>query len=801
MKSTDIDDRTGQQIGDYRLLRQLGEGSSTVVYLGEHLQQHSQVAIKMLHTKLVARERAAFLEEMSTVAELDHPGIVRVLDWGNEQGYPYVVMNYVPGGTLRQRYPKGSRLPLGLVVRYINQLADALQYAHERNFIHRNIKPENMLSGDDEQVLLSDFGLALISSASITQGSQLGASTLAYMAPEHIVGKSQPASDQYALAVVVYEWLAGEQMFQGTLAELSNQHLYAPPPPLQEKNPAVTSELEDVLIKALAKDPAQRYASVQDFAAALTQSVPADVLNAPVAEDEGDITDRKDAPGDSSALPEFSIEQLAFPDVGGVAQDDPDRTDPFLRVPATPEKSGPLADTDKSAKVAASNDEELSTLIDNEADAWPFAPDVRPIESNRKLQPLALWQDATGPMKRNIVIATVLLVLLLVSSLAFAFPLVTGRGLFGPPPTPTPTPLPLTANITITPQQKEWNKTYSLSAVTGTPHATQHQVQARVLTVTTPAQAQTAQASGKRVMPGTGVAATGTLTFDNTALVPLAFPAGTVLANTLGTVGATQVVLNAPLVVPAASAVQSHVQASVAVHVVKVGKAGNIAAGQFVVRGTAGAATAPNWSATNPAAFAGGVDERTYMYVQQSDIDTTAAALIQANAPAPAQVLKPKISANERLVGEGACTPGQQANHQANEQAANVTVSVWFTCSGNLYDYDRASMLTASLLRDEMKTAHYTAINTVKTTLKQQRVADDQGTIVIQIQAQARGSYYFDDAAIKNIANQLAGKSMSAAETWLHGQTSISVAKIKLSGGTGKQVLPARAQDITISVS
>jgi hypothetical protein len=325
-------------------------------------------------------------------------------------------------------------------------------------------------------------------------------------------------------------------------------------------------------------------------------------------------------------------------------------------------------------------------------------------------------------------------------------------------------------------------------------------VQARILTVTTPAQAQTVPASGKGVIPGTGVAATGILTFDNTALVPLTFPAGTVLTNTLGTVGATQVVLNAALIVPAASAAQPHVQASVAAHVVKVGKAGNIAAGQFVASGTAGVAAAPNWSATNPAAFAGGVDEQTYTYVQQSDIDTTAAVLIQANAPAPAQVLKPKIPANERLVGDGACTPNQQADHNANDRAATVTVSIWFTCSGDLYDYSRASMLTASLLREEMKTAHYSAINTVKTTLKQQQIADDQGTIALRMQAQARGKYYFDDVAIKNIASQLAGKSMSAAETWLKGQTSISAAKIKLSGGTGKQFLPTRAQAITITI-
>jgi hypothetical protein len=163
--------------------------------------------------------------------------------------------------------------------------------------------------------------------------------------------------------------------------------------------------------------------------------------------------------------------------------------------------------------------------------------------------------------------------------------------------------------------------------------------------------------------------------------------------------------------------------------------------------------------------------------------------------------LKPKIPANERLVGDGSCISNQQADHQANDKAATVTVSVWFTCSGNLYDYDRASMLTASLLREDMKTAHYTAINTVKTTLKQQRIANDQGTIALQMQAQARGKYYFDDAAMKSIASQLAGKSMSAAQTWLKGQTSIGTATIKLAGGTGKQVLPTRAQDITVTIA
>ncbi len=790
-----MDDRTGQQIGEYWLLRQLGEGSSAVVYLGEQLQHSSRAAIKILHTKLVARERAAFHEEMRTVAALDHPGIVRVLDSGVEQGYPYVAMNYVPGGTLRQRYPQGSRLPVELVVRYIKQLADALQYAHEQQFIHRNIKPENILVGDDEQVLLSDFGPSLTSSASITHGSQLGASTLVYMAPEHILGKSQPASDQYALAVVAYEWLAGEQLFQGTLAELSEQHLYAPPPPLQEKNPAVTSELEDVLIRALAKDPAQRYASVLGFAAALVQSVSTGQLDSPIAEDEGDITIRKDTPNDSTSVPALPTEQLAFPDAPPVAQDDPDKTDPALRVPAEDAQEDLLGDTDKRPVPVflkpTSRAKEGPTIVeaqDEEVGLWRFAPDHQPVERGRS--PLAFLQDASRSMKRNaVIVASLLLALLIVSSVVYAVPQLASK--HTPPP---PTPLPLTANITITPQQKAWNKTYSLSAVTGKPRDTQHQVQARLITITTPAQAQTVKASGLGIVPGTGVAAGGTLTFDNTALIPLTLPAGTALNNAAGAVGAAQVVLNATVVVPAASAIQPHTQASGSVHVVKVGKAGNIAAGQFVARGA-------TWSATNPAAFAGGVDEQTYTFVQQSDIDTAAATLIQANAPAPAEVLKPKIHANERLAGDGVCNPGEQADHLANERAATVTVTVWFTCSGDLYDYDHASMLAANLLKADMLAAHYTAIDTIKMTLKQQQITDDQGTIALQMQAQASGKYSFDNVALETFARLLVGKSMSEADTWLKGQPGVGAATIKLAGGSGEKTLPMLVQNITITVA
>lgn len=128
-------------------------------------------------------------------------------------------MEYAPGGTLRQLYPKGTRLPLQTVVSYVKQVASALQYAHEQRLIHRDLKPENLLLGPEQQIWLSDFGLALVAHSMRSQSLQQTAGTLAYMAPEQIEGHPRPSSDQYALGVVVYKWLCGNLPFEDSVGE------------------------------------------------------------------------------------------------------------------------------------------------------------------------------------------------------------------------------------------------------------------------------------------------------------------------------------------------------------------------------------------------------------------------------------------------------------------------------------------------------------------------------------------------------------------------------------------------------
>ena len=263
-------ERIGQQLGNYRLTRLLGQGGFAEAYLGEHLLLGTMVAIKVLHTQVTQKDVAQFQQEARLLASLKHPHIVRVFDFGIEGRTPYIVMDYAPNGTMRTRHAKGTRLSVPTVVGYIKQISQALQYAHDRKVVHRDIKPENMLIGEYGEILLSDFGIALIAQSSLYQSTKDAAGTVAYMAPEQFRSRPEQASDQYALATVVYEWLSGAVPFtEGDWIQLGYQHNYEPVPPLRASIPTLPTTVEQVVLKALAKQPEARFPTVLAFAQAL----------------------------------------------------------------------------------------------------------------------------------------------------------------------------------------------------------------------------------------------------------------------------------------------------------------------------------------------------------------------------------------------------------------------------------------------------------------------------------------------------------------------------------------------------
>jgi predicted ATPase/DNA-binding CsgD family transcriptional regulator len=225
----------------------------------------------VLHGQHTDSDLANFIHEARVIAHLRHPHIVQILDFGVDNSIPFLVMEYAPNGNLRQRHKQGTRLALETILPYVRQIAEALQFAHDHKLIHRDIKPENMLLGRNNEVLLSDFGIAIMYSTMRSRSGALQdtAGTVPYMAPEQLKAHALPASDQYALAIMIYEWLCGERPFQGTMNEIAIKHTLVPPPSLRERVMTISPTVEQVILKALAKNPQQRFEHIQDFAQAL----------------------------------------------------------------------------------------------------------------------------------------------------------------------------------------------------------------------------------------------------------------------------------------------------------------------------------------------------------------------------------------------------------------------------------------------------------------------------------------------------------------------------------------------------
>jgi serine/threonine protein kinase len=213
-------------------------------------------------------EQDYFLREAHHLGRLVHPHIIRLLDCGIQGEKPYLILDYAHNGTLRLRCRRGATLPVSQVVEYVKQIADGLQYAHDQRIIHRDVKPENMLLDSHDTVLLSDFGISLPGQTLPYPKTQDIMGTTGYMAPEQLEGHPAFASDQYALAVVVYEWLSGSVPFKGNPVEVRKQQRSSPAP-LVKKVAGVTAELEQVIFKALSEQVTDRFRRVQYFAEAL----------------------------------------------------------------------------------------------------------------------------------------------------------------------------------------------------------------------------------------------------------------------------------------------------------------------------------------------------------------------------------------------------------------------------------------------------------------------------------------------------------------------------------------------------
>jgi eukaryotic-like serine/threonine-protein kinase len=269
-----------QRFGHYWLIRLLDQCGFADIYLAQHVYIKTYVVLKVLRTYLEQKDRQKLLKEARFVTSLDHPRIVRIADFGMQDGIPYIVMQFADNGSLRSLQPQVTMLSLPIILDYVQQIADALEYPHLRDLVHQDIKPENMLIDENNRVLLSDFGLAVVVHDAMSQKTRDFACTLDYAAPERFHSKCSPPplSDQYALGIVVYEWLTARCPFQGSSQQLTQQHLYNLSTPLRSLVSDIPPQVERVVLKSLEKKPALRFESVQAFVSALSEACKLDFI-------------------------------------------------------------------------------------------------------------------------------------------------------------------------------------------------------------------------------------------------------------------------------------------------------------------------------------------------------------------------------------------------------------------------------------------------------------------------------------------------------------------------------------------
>jgi serine/threonine protein kinase len=265
-----VSERNGQQFGSYRLTHLLDTGNIAEIYLGKHVNLGTQALLKILaQDSMMPDEQAIFARDLARLARLVHPHIVPLLEYGFQAGLPFLALEYFQAGNLRDAHPRGLRLPLDSVITYALQIGEALQFVHDQQLLHGYLRPENLWLGAHKEMLVSDTGLVLALESTRGQNKQEASGSAHYLAPEQIMGRVYPASDQYALGIVIYEWLCGVPPFRGSFTEIGARHMLAAPPSLLERRPDLPAEVVDVVERALGKKPEERFASIYEFVLAL----------------------------------------------------------------------------------------------------------------------------------------------------------------------------------------------------------------------------------------------------------------------------------------------------------------------------------------------------------------------------------------------------------------------------------------------------------------------------------------------------------------------------------------------------
>jgi hypothetical protein len=442
-----MQDLTGQTLGQYRIVAPLGKGGMATVFRAYQPSLDRYVAVKVL-PPYYAHEPGfseRFSREARAVARLEHPHILPIYDFGQEGDYTYLVIKYVPAGTLKDLLAAG-RLPLEQTVEIVSQVAAALDYAHRHGIIHRDVKPSNVLMDRGEWALLMDFGLAkMVEGSKQLTASGVGVGTPAYMAPEQGRGEQVDGrADVYALGIVLFEMVTGQVPFDAeTPMAVVLKHITDPLPMPRTLEPSLPEGVERVILKALAKSPADRYATAGELADALKRAAWRDMPPAPAAADSLAAVDALlgDEPlPETAPPPEFGapLTGLGAPLTG-------------LGAPLTGLGGPPIEFETPSTELGAPPPEDVSIAAEGapspaqEQAALPSAPQVKrradlPSARRAGRRRLPWWAWAGGTLALLVVVAAILAATGIVD-------LSGGNG--GPAPDELPAALPATVNVIV----------------------------------------------------------------------------------------------------------------------------------------------------------------------------------------------------------------------------------------------------------------------------------------------------------------------------------------------------------------
>src|SRR6266446_5203258 len=275
---------TGTRLGQYEVQDFIGQGAMGLVYRAYHVQLARTGAVKFMQAITPDEDSIArFRHEAQAIAQMRHPYILNVFDFGEYQGTPYMIVEYVPGGSLANRL-SGSQLDQAVAIKYLRGIASGLDHAHGLGIVHRDVKPANVLLEKDDTPVIADFGLAkLLQGSSLKSMTGVTTGTPAYMAPEQVTGShAGPPADRYSLATIAYEMLTGVIPFDGEgLMEVLYAQVHRDPAAPSSRDAELGPEVDAVLLKGLAKDPAARWESATEFVDALAAALvppPAKVL-------------------------------------------------------------------------------------------------------------------------------------------------------------------------------------------------------------------------------------------------------------------------------------------------------------------------------------------------------------------------------------------------------------------------------------------------------------------------------------------------------------------------------------------